>query len=628
MKIKLLIVILCSALAILLFMHPALATTYTVNSTLDLLDGDIGDGVCATASPGSVCTLRAAVMQANARPGPDTISVPAGTYALTRVGYDAAALIGDLDVTDDLTITGSGGAVMIDANGAFTADRAFEVLTGTLLTLHSVTIQNGNTPDAGGAIDVHGNLNLTNVMIQNNTATQGGGGIHASGSGILQISSSTIRNNSTQGNGGGGEVVGSSQPFPSVNIANSFIENNRALGAFSSGGGLTLNTARGSILNTTLRNNIANDGGGLSYSSVTAGVRLDLMNTLVISNSATSKGGGLSLSGTTGLTNSQIVSNAASLWAGGLMVFPGNHTWTDVTISANTAPSCGGIRIDNGTLNLNHGWIENNVVQSDGGGLCNLFGTVHLTDTSVLNNHAAQGGGIWALGTNGFFAARSAIYQNSATRGGGVYVFAGGAGGLAIIEDSTVSSNSAVQDGGGLYADSNSTVRLNSATMANNDANLSFPSAGAGGGIYISTTAVVSAANTLISGNTNVLGFNAPSDCFGTLRSEAYNFIGSNAGCTITGDSTGNQVGGVFPNNLDPMIAPLSWLTGLTRGHLPLAGSPLINAGRPTGCQAAQGGLLTVDQIGHDRALDGRCDIGAIEYFDIQRVYLPLTRKP
>jgi hypothetical protein len=71
----------------------------------------------------------------------------------------------------------------------------------------------------------------------------------------------------------------------------------------------------------------------------------------------------------------------------------------------------------------------------------------------------------------------------------------------------------------------------------------------------------------------------------------------------------------------------LSWLTGRTPGHLPLSGSPLINTARPSGCQAAQGGLLSVDQIGHNRALNGRCDIGAIEYFDIQRVYLPLTRK-
>ena len=172
MNIKQLVAIGCSIGLWLAATQSALAVTYTVNSTLDLPDGDTGDGVCATAPPGPpVCTLRAAVMQANARPGPDTISVPAGTYLLTRVGYEAAALLGDLDVTDDLTIVSS-GAVIIDANGAVTADRAFEVLTGTL-TLHGVTIQHGNSPGAGGAINAPGNLSLYDVTIQNNTAAAG-----------------------------------------------------------------------------------------------------------------------------------------------------------------------------------------------------------------------------------------------------------------------------------------------------------------------------------------------------------------------------------------------------------------------------------------------------------------------
>jgi parallel beta-helix repeat protein len=366
------------------------------------------------------------------------------------VGYDAAALLGDLDVTDDLTIAGSGGAVIIDANGALTSDRAFEVLTGTVLTLHSVTIQNGNTSGDGSAINAPGNLNLINVTIQNNIAAQGGGGIHASGIAVIQISSSTIRNNTAQGNGGGIEVVGSSPFFPSINIANSLIENNRSL---DRGGGLRVLAAMASIQNTTLRNNTAEvEGGGLSYLGNDGGVRLDMMNTLVISNSSASGMGGLRLSGNTRLSNSQIISNVA-VGTGGLS--HQQHTWITYD-QRNTLVAVAFCRHRH--LNLNHGWVENNVAQSDGGGLCNFYGTIHMTDTVVLNNHAVQGGGILMYGANRFFAARSAIYQNSATRGGGVYVFLGG---LAIIEDSTVSSNVALLDGGGLYAYNNSTVRLN-----------------------------------------------------------------------------------------------------------------------------------------------------------------------
>ncbi len=63
----------------------ARAATYVVNSTVDLPDGDPTDGACASSPPPApVCTLRAAVMQANANPGQDSISLPPGTYTDRR----------------------------------------------------------------------------------------------------------------------------------------------------------------------------------------------------------------------------------------------------------------------------------------------------------------------------------------------------------------------------------------------------------------------------------------------------------------------------------------------------------------------------------------------------------------
>lgn len=50
----------------------AVSATYTVSSTADDPDVSTGDGVCKTAS--GVCTLRAAIAQANTHPGPDTIA--------------------------------------------------------------------------------------------------------------------------------------------------------------------------------------------------------------------------------------------------------------------------------------------------------------------------------------------------------------------------------------------------------------------------------------------------------------------------------------------------------------------------------------------------------------------------
>jgi CSLREA domain-containing protein len=48
----------------------AAALTFTVNSTSDAVDSNIGDGVCASSSG---CTLRAAISEANSHFGPDTI---------------------------------------------------------------------------------------------------------------------------------------------------------------------------------------------------------------------------------------------------------------------------------------------------------------------------------------------------------------------------------------------------------------------------------------------------------------------------------------------------------------------------------------------------------------------------
>ena len=48
------------------------APTFTVNSTSDAVDSSIGNGVCATST--GVCTLRAAIAEANRRTGPDRIA--------------------------------------------------------------------------------------------------------------------------------------------------------------------------------------------------------------------------------------------------------------------------------------------------------------------------------------------------------------------------------------------------------------------------------------------------------------------------------------------------------------------------------------------------------------------------
>src|SRR5437764_15276837 len=103
------------SLALVTIVLPIVAGTYTVNSTADLPDADPADGICKTAN--NNCTLRAAIMQADFV-GSSTIGLAAGTYKLTRAGYDDDALVGDLDIKHDLIIQGAGSATtIIDGNG-------------------------------------------------------------------------------------------------------------------------------------------------------------------------------------------------------------------------------------------------------------------------------------------------------------------------------------------------------------------------------------------------------------------------------------------------------------------------------------------------------------------------------
>jgi CSLREA domain-containing protein len=90
----------------------AAGSQFVVDSTADEIDAIPGDGVCASSSGG--CTLRAAIMETNATPGPDTIALPAGVYtlAIPGAGEDLGAT-GDLDVLDGLDIVGSGPATLL-----------------------------------------------------------------------------------------------------------------------------------------------------------------------------------------------------------------------------------------------------------------------------------------------------------------------------------------------------------------------------------------------------------------------------------------------------------------------------------------------------------------------------------
>jgi CSLREA domain-containing protein len=190
---------------LLLAAAPAAAATFSVNDTADAVDAAPGDGHCATAA--GTCTLRAAVQEANARAGGDTIMVPAGTYLLTIEGRgEDMALTGDLDIRVDVTITGAGAAsTVVDGNGT---DRVFEIANSmAVVTISSLTIRNGDQGSVagdtdGGGLYNSGTLTLTDVVVANNTASAGnGGGISSAND--LTLTGCTVSGNTAANFGGG-----------------------------------------------------------------------------------------------------------------------------------------------------------------------------------------------------------------------------------------------------------------------------------------------------------------------------------------------------------------------------------------------------------------------------------------
>src|SRR5262245_31709958 len=81
---------------------------FNVNSPADVSDANPGNGVCETALGNGVCTLRAAIEEANRHPSADTIVLqPNTTYLLTRADTQVPNPRALLIITESVTILGA-----------------------------------------------------------------------------------------------------------------------------------------------------------------------------------------------------------------------------------------------------------------------------------------------------------------------------------------------------------------------------------------------------------------------------------------------------------------------------------------------------------------------------------------
>ncbi|MFN7929756.1 MAG: CARDB domain-containing protein, partial [Blastocatellia bacterium] len=135
--------------------------TFVVNSTSDLGDALPGDGICSSARAGAaVCTLRAAIEEANATAAADTITFTIGT------GQQTILLNTPLpDITNPVTIDGTSQPIVINPGPNYTGGVAAFTLSSNTNTIRGLTIANFTS---SFAVYV---LGTSNNVIEGNTLT-------------------------------------------------------------------------------------------------------------------------------------------------------------------------------------------------------------------------------------------------------------------------------------------------------------------------------------------------------------------------------------------------------------------------------------------------------------------------
>lgn len=161
------------------------AATFTVTTGADIPDNNIGDGICET---GLGCSFRAAIQEANALPGADTVvlTLPTSPHNITQ---------GPIELTDDRTvIVGDGGRPVIDGlNNIFEA--ATIIVRGDSCKVSGVWLRRSR----GDAIRIEGSCNL----IGGSTFEQGvvftSNGLDRNNSAAIKISGDAARENRVNG---------------------------------------------------------------------------------------------------------------------------------------------------------------------------------------------------------------------------------------------------------------------------------------------------------------------------------------------------------------------------------------------------------------------------------------------
>ena len=571
---------------------PLNAATFDVTTTADELTAN------------GACSLREAIVNANNNAqtnldcpageagtlAMDVINLPEGTYELSLGGVDercdgavpclptgnvddpwapqidSDASIGDLDINDDLTITGAGADLTIVQWAAIAADD--DPLTGD--RIFHVAVPAGAT------------ASIASVVIEDLTVVNGQVGIVPTEA--ADVCDGDVYNGNT--NDYDIEVTDDNCATQSITI----IQFRRMGGAIALGAGYSVVTYEQAVHGPDAG---GGGGGGADMGPFPGG--------------KPGEEEGFSIESVT-LNRVGVISN----WSGA----DGGGIYSAVPATLNQ------VAISNNVGNANGGGIYNDAVLNING---SLIGKIFDPDTVVpdpgllTGNQGENGGGLFDTGSHTTTIVGSAINGNEAIGGGGIAARAL----ITInIDNSTISGNVGTDVGGGITT--NGTVNLRNVTVANNVATTDAP--GGGGGLNSFGSGTYNFNNTVLANN-QVSGRAQPlsncgctggeADCPpGVMNTGFYN-IEDGDSCDLS------LISGTDLPNTDPMLGALADNGGLTETHALPSNSPAVDQGFQSLCnQLAAEAWGAFDQrgTGFNRTRDGNgdgvstCDMGAFEF--------------
>jgi uncharacterized repeat protein (TIGR01451 family) len=412
----------------------------------------------------------------------------------------------------------------------------------------------------GGGIYNHGaTLYISNCVITGNQVS--GTIFEIYGGGVFSVNSTTIDNSSISNNQVvsshadtnvyGGGIAGRGP----ITITNSTIFGNQLVpassGVSANGGGIYVSDADLTVSNSTIEQNSAQKGGGIYLRE---NYRTIITNSQIHDNDATQFGAGVySNYSMLSISNSTISDNEAS---GGGGFFP-NFTY-DTTITDST-------------------FAGNKSTVFDGGGIANVGGEIDISGCTFANNTSFSNGG--------------AIFNQD----------------TMTVTNSTLSGNYAGMSGGGLSTHDSQT-NLRYVTITDNTADDSWDGNGDGGGIYADSESSVYLMSSIVAKNydSSPQSYDLHHDCSGNIISQEYNLIGKTTGCNLTGANLHNLID---PN---PRLKDLGDNGGPTETHALQSDSPAIDQ-VPAGVNGCGSPPFDVDQRGILRAQGTGCEMGAYE---------------